>query len=353
MRDALALAVLAGLGLQLCVDLLTASHAVHPWAHPAPLTAPQRELLAQLAGGVQLAAAGEGAPARRSAPLPHERRAPLEPDRHAAEPPPPPPRPPPPPQPAAAGSDGGPVLITAERLDPGREEDGRLRLRRPGADGAATEETLAMWHAQWSEQLRRADAAARAAPYISSLSVIVPVFNMQDTIGSALASIEASVASLGGMLARSEVHRAHGVPVTCEVIVLDDASTDSTQQEVAEFISPALMPDLPASVRLEYTLLVATANSGQAAGRNAAARRAKGDVLLFLDADDVFRPEHLGLGYKSLSTNATVAWARTGLVVPDSVLPEWKEVRRSPFPQLPFPPALWSTLAPHTQPVHV
>ena len=193
-----------------------------------------------------------------------------------------------------------------------------------------------MWHAQWSEQLRRADAAARAAPYISSLSVIVPVFNMQDTIGSALASIEASVASLGGMLARSEVHRAHGVPVTCEVIVLDDASTDSTQQEVAEFISPALMPDLPASVRLEYTLLVATANSGQAAGRNAAARRAKGDVLLFLDADDVFRPEHLGLGYKSLSANATVAWARTGLVVPDSVLPEWKEVqtKRCPFPQL-------------------
>ena len=185
-----------------------------------------------------------------------------------------------------------------------------------------------MWHAQWSEQLRRADAAARAAPYISSLSVIVPVFNMQDTIGSALASIEASVASLGGMLARSEVHRAHGVPVTCEVIILDDASTDSTQQEVAEFISPALMPDLPASVRLEYTLLVATANSGQAAGRNAAARRAKGEILFFLDADDVFRPEHLGLGYKSLSANATVAWARTGLVVPDSVLPEWKEVRR-------------------------
>jgi glycosyltransferase involved in cell wall biosynthesis len=47
------------------------------------------------------------------------------------------------------------------------------------------------------------------------------------------------------------------------------------------------VPELPPAVQLQYTLLVATANAGQAAGRNAAARRAKGEILFFLDADDV------------------------------------------------------------------
>jgi cellulose synthase/poly-beta-1,6-N-acetylglucosamine synthase-like glycosyltransferase len=90
---------------------------------------------------------------------------------------------------------------------------------------------------------------------------------------------------------------AQPVPVTCEVIVLDDASTDGTLQAVAEFVDPALLPPLPSSVKLEYTVLRAETNAGQAAGRNSAAARAKGEILFFLDADDVFMPTHLAGGW--------------------------------------------------------
>ena len=116
--------------------------------------------------------------------------------------------------------------------------------------------------------------------------------------------------------------------ITGEVILFDDASTDGTQQAIAEFINPALMPDLPPAVMLEYTLLVAKTNAGQAAGRNAAARRAHGEILFFLDADDAYKPSHIGVGYKALSEDTTLAWARTQLAIAEGQL---KQVRSAAY----------------------
>jgi hypothetical protein len=47
------------------------------------------------------------------------------------------------------------------------------------------------------------------------------------------------------------------------VIVIDDASEDDSLRSIAEFTDPNLMPELPPSIQLRYTLMRATVNGGQ------------------------------------------------------------------------------------------
>lgn len=97
---------------------------------------------------------------------------------------------------------------------------------------------------------------------MTSVSVIVPCYNAASYLAEALASVAAQTR------------------VPDEVIVVDDGSTDGSA-DLAE--------------RLGADVLRMPRNSGAAAARNAAAHRARGDVLAFLDADDLWLPRHLDL----------------------------------------------------------
>jgi glycosyltransferase involved in cell wall biosynthesis len=66
-----------------------------------------------------------------------------------------------------------------------------------------------------------------------------------------------------------------------EIIVVDDASTDSTAEKVRSFQDPRIR------------LISLEANVGPAAARNAAIERARGSYLAILDADDVSRSQRL------------------------------------------------------------
>ena len=89
------------------------------------------------------------------------------------------------------------------------------------------------------------------------ISVVIPVFDAERTLGQAVASVLA------------QTHRA------LEVLVVDDGSTDGSA-EVVRRISDA-------RVRL-----VAEGHGGAAAARNAGVARARGALLAFLDADDLW-----------------------------------------------------------------
>lgn len=65
-----------------------------------------------------------------------------------------------------------------------------------------------------------------------------------------------------------------------EIIVVDDASTDDTEQLIAPFL------DKVSYIRKIY-------NSGSAIARNAGIDVAKGDFIAFLDADDSWHPDKL------------------------------------------------------------
>lgn len=95
------------------------------------------------------------------------------------------------------------------------------------------------------------------------VSLIIPVYNRKDLVRTAVES------ALGERAALS-----------CEVIVVDDCSTDGTWDAVQSF-GPSVRP-----VRLPR-------NMGQAEARNAGLDLACGEFIKFLDSDDVLVEGHL------------------------------------------------------------
>ncbi|WP_084040018.1 glycosyltransferase family 2 protein [Demequina sp. NBRC 110053] len=90
-------------------------------------------------------------------------------------------------------------------------------------------------------------------------SVIVPAFDAEDTIAEQLDA-----------LARQQV------TVPWEVLVCDNGSQDRTAERAATF-----------GARLDLRIIDASARRGPAAARNIGAEHARGDLLLFCDADDM------------------------------------------------------------------
>jgi glycosyltransferase involved in cell wall biosynthesis len=93
------------------------------------------------------------------------------------------------------------------------------------------------------------------------VSVVIPTFNRWPLVGEAVESV----------LAQSYAN--------FELIVVDDGSTDETQEELAKFGS-----------RLRF---FAKAREGVAAARNFGVSRALGSYIAFLDSDDLWLPKKL------------------------------------------------------------
>ncbi len=94
-----------------------------------------------------------------------------------------------------------------------------------------------------------------------AVSVVIPLWNNERYIGEAIAS------------ALAQTHPAQ------EIVVVDDGSTDDSAAIAAAFGPP---------VRI-----LSTAHAGQGAARNRGARAVTGEVLAFLDADDLWLPTKL------------------------------------------------------------
>ena len=96
----------------------------------------------------------------------------------------------------------------------------------------------------------------------SRVSIVIPAYNAQATIGQAVASCLA------------QTHP------DCEVIVADDGSTDGTWDVVSS---------------IKGVKAVRKPNGGVASARNAAVLVATGEYLAWMDADDVMHPERIAL----------------------------------------------------------
>jgi glycosyltransferase involved in cell wall biosynthesis len=94
-----------------------------------------------------------------------------------------------------------------------------------------------------------------------TISVIIPAFNAESTIGKTVESVLNQTASAD------------------EILVMDDGSTDNTDEIVESF-------------RPRVTLFKQS-NEGVSSARNALLRRACGDLIAMLDADDFWHPQYL------------------------------------------------------------
>lgn len=101
----------------------------------------------------------------------------------------------------------------------------------------------------------------RIVPEFTGLvTVLIPAYNERKTIRAAVESVLAS--GYGNL----------------EVIVINDGSTDSTEAEIADYIK---------SARIRY---ITKTNGGKASALNIGLRAARGEVVIFTDADSVFLP---------------------------------------------------------------
>jgi glycosyltransferase involved in cell wall biosynthesis len=137
-------------------------------------------------------------------------------------------------------------------------------------------------------------------PALRTVSVIVPAFNAAGTIARQLEA-----------LAKQEYDG------DWEVVVADNGSSDDTTRVVGEYAGR--VPGL--------ALVDASARRGQAYARNAGVRVAKGDALLFVDADDEVAPGYVAAMADALARHEFVA-ARFDS---DTLNPGWVRGTRQAF----------------------
>jgi glycosyltransferase involved in cell wall biosynthesis len=146
----------------------------------------------------------------------------------------------------------------------------------------------------------------------TTVTVVIPAFN-------AARFIERSVRS-----AASQTHE------HVEIIVVDDGSTDTTAERAVSVADPRVR-------------ILRAAHNGISAARNRAIDEATGDVLAFLDADDLWEPDKLAAQLPLLANAVAVGGlmryvSSTGTVLGtagEGPAGHMEEIRRGAF--MPFP----------------
>ncbi|SDG38667.1 glycosyltransferase family 2 protein [Roseospirillum parvum] len=165
----------------------------------------------------------------------------------------------------------------------------------------------------------------RSTPITPTVSIIIPAYRAVDHLGRAVGSVAASWARARQML---------GAGLSGELIVVDDASPDATRQ-----VADSALAELPEG--LAGRLVALDRNRGPGGARNAGADAAGTANLMFLDADDLFLPDHIGLCLKALGTHPEAGYVWTNIQFDAPVHPSWQASLAASSPSNLCLPRLW------------
>lgn len=131
------------------------------------------------------------------------------------------------------------------------------------------------------------------------LSVIIPVYNVEQYLRQCLESIYSQVSD------------------ECEVVLVNDGSTDASLSILEEYVS-----SFP-----RCTTLVSKENGGLSSARNAGLAKAKGEYVYFVDSDDFLAPDALSTILSAIGT------CRSDVLYLDCVITDsGKRLVNFPFP---------------------
>ncbi|MBD1997799.1 class I SAM-dependent methyltransferase [Leptolyngbya sp. FACHB-541] len=156
---------------------------------------------------------------------------------------------------------------------------------------------------------------------LNSLAIVVPVYNCERFIQKTLESIESSLDFF-----RQNYNNA--AAVSAEIVVVNDASSDNTEEAVNDFIQQK------SSYKSIYKVTRHSKSLGAGPARNTGVRISTGEILFFCDGDDLFLKEHIYVCYKALSqeipiqpevmpTNQ-VAVVKTKAKIQEQLHPHWR-----------------------------
>lgn len=122
-------------------------------------------------------------------------------------------------------------------------------------------------------------------PHQPLVSVIIPAYNMADY----------TVLTVESVLKQTYPH--------VEVLVIDDGSKDDTAAKL-----------LPFGEKIQYHHQL---NGGACSARNYGIRLAKGEILAFVDCDDLYHPEKIAVGVNYFQQNPDVGLLHTAVRLVD------------------------------------
>ena len=132
------------------------------------------------------------------------------------------------------------------------------------------------------------------------ISVVIPTYNNREALARTLASVLAQ----------------DFPPERYEIIVLDDGSTDGTEEMVRTVIGPA-----PVVYRRQE-------NRGRAAARNAGSRLARGSIILYLDSDIIAQADLVGVHHaRHAASTAPVGVQGRTLIHPRSKITPYMKTK--------------------------
>ncbi len=139
---------------------------------------------------------------------------------------------------------------------------------------------------------------------MNSLSIVVTAYNVGPFLGRALQSAHDALAVF---------HAECGRDLRSEVVVVNDGSSDDTPRVLHAFLAG----------RTDWRVLHRSEPSSPGAARNAGVEQSQGELLFFLDGDDLFLPPHLAACWRLLR-EGQVDYGKTGVRLADPVHADWR-----------------------------
>jgi len=138
------------------------------------------------------------------------------------------------------------------------------------------------------------------------VSVIIPAYNCANTIIRTLQSVDQSLSYFRNRYAEN---------LAAEVVIVVDSASDATYDVTRRYIGQ----------RDGFQIIQNQQNLGAGSSRNIGVRHSQGDLIFFLDGDDLYFEEHIYLCVDQMMKHPQIHYAHTLIRIDENIHPRWQQ----------------------------